>query len=414
MLPHGDFVMNRQPKESGQALLAAAFGLVVLLGAAGLAVDVGYLRYEKRLQQSAADSAALAGADELPSGNNALIATAATNDTALNGFTDGFTGPDGIYHVQVFVTPNFAFGGKTGVQVKVQVTQPTFFTKIFGFSSTTVLASAVAIRTTDKNCVYALNTFGTALNNNNIVNVAGCGIVDAANLHNGGTITAASVAVHGTTSGSPTTPPAVTGVAEAADPLSRLTAPGTGGTCKTAPPLGNDGNMVGTTGPALPKNFALTPGKYCSISISNKANVTFAPGTYVVTGAITFNGVGTVTGAGVTFYVSGGGGQVLINSTPGSGEQLTLHAPTNGLRAGILFYQDPGNTFPATIDGKVGSTLRGALYFPSATLNLSNINATAYTITVAKSLAFSGTVNLGSDYSSLPNGSPIKNAVLVE
>ena len=70
--------MKKQQRESGQALVAAVFGLVVLLGAAGLAIDVGYLRYQRRLQQSAADSAALAGAAESAAGNATSAARART------------------------------------------------------------------------------------------------------------------------------------------------------------------------------------------------------------------------------------------------------------------------------------------------------------------------------------------------
>ena len=50
-------------KEAGQALIAALAALgIVLLGFAGLGIDIGYMRYEKRLQQTAADAAAIAGA----------------------------------------------------------------------------------------------------------------------------------------------------------------------------------------------------------------------------------------------------------------------------------------------------------------------------------------------------------------
>jgi len=56
-----------------------------------------------------------------------------------------------------------------------------------------------------------------------------------------------------------------------------------------------------------------------------------------------------------------------------------------------------------------------ALYFPGALLNLSNTGTlAAYTIAVANSLSLSGTVQFASDFSSLPGGSPIKSAVLVE
>ena len=54
--------------------------MVVLMGAASLAVDVGYWRYQQRLEQSAADSAAIAGATELAY-TAANVATAAKAKT---------------------------------------------------------------------------------------------------------------------------------------------------------------------------------------------------------------------------------------------------------------------------------------------------------------------------------------------
>src|SRR6516164_3968761 len=54
--------------DEGQALVTVALALTVLLGFTGLAVDMGVLRYEKRLQQTAADAAAIAGASNLPFG----------------------------------------------------------------------------------------------------------------------------------------------------------------------------------------------------------------------------------------------------------------------------------------------------------------------------------------------------------
>ena len=50
----------KRRSEAGQAIAAVAFGLVALVGVVGLAIDMGYMRYEKRRLQSAADSAAIA------------------------------------------------------------------------------------------------------------------------------------------------------------------------------------------------------------------------------------------------------------------------------------------------------------------------------------------------------------------
>ena len=77
----------KRKSESGQALVLAALALVVLIGFAGLAIDMGVLRYQKRMQQSAADAAALAGASNLASKSGGVTA-GAQNASATNGFTD--------------------------------------------------------------------------------------------------------------------------------------------------------------------------------------------------------------------------------------------------------------------------------------------------------------------------------------
>ncbi|MEO6834349.1 MAG: pilus assembly protein TadG-related protein, partial [Candidatus Tumulicola sp.] len=128
--------MSRRTGERGQVLPLVAICLAVLLGFAGLAVDVGYLQYEQRQQQSAADAGALGGAEQLlADGAGCLTAatdwsTAAKGDTARNGFTDGAGG------VTVSVAHPVPTGPFTGDPCAVQVTvfspHPTFFSKLFG------------------------------------------------------------------------------------------------------------------------------------------------------------------------------------------------------------------------------------------------------------------------------------------
>jgi len=77
--------MKRMNKQSGQALAFTAVGLVALLGFAGLAMDMGLLRYAKRLQQTAADGVALAEAKERDSFGS-INAPAATGASTSNGF----------------------------------------------------------------------------------------------------------------------------------------------------------------------------------------------------------------------------------------------------------------------------------------------------------------------------------------
>ena len=122
--------MLKNTRQSGQALVAATFGLVALIGATGLAIDIGYLRYQKRLQQSAADSAALAGAGDIAYIlDGASVLNAARADSTLNGFPDGGKVTVTVNHPST-VAPSSL--NPNSVEVLITVAQPTFFMKIFG------------------------------------------------------------------------------------------------------------------------------------------------------------------------------------------------------------------------------------------------------------------------------------------
>ncbi len=228
-------------------------------------------------------------------------------------------------------------------------------------------------------------------------------MIDDENLSGRGRITAASIGVHGT-SRAATTPPAITGILQASDPLSYLPAPGGGG----GPQLNLNNTTPGRG------TYTVTPGNYQGISIApsfGNRNVNLNPGTYVISGpgGLSFQGNGTVSGTGVTFYLSGGA----VNFANSQTIQLT--APTNGTYAGILFFQSAGNGSAATINGGGGSQLQGALYFPGATLTMNGAGTgAAYMILVAKTLNLDTNISFNSNYTSLANGSPIKGAVLVE
>ena len=394
--------MLRKTRQSGQALIAVAFGLVVLLGAAGLAVDMGYLRYQKRLEQSAADSAALAGATERAFGGNFDLA--AKTDSGSNGFADG------VNNVTVTVTPTTYNGNPNAVQVQVAAVQPIFFMKVFGLANPTVTANATAVFKGGQNCIYSLNG---DLQNSHTLDVPNCGIVSNDEVINTGGhhITAESV---GAVNGPPppgTTPNAVTGIAPAADPLAYLQPPAAGG-CLS----GVVSDTVPT--PTTMNPVTLPAGTYCNgITVSGIRSVNFS-GTYVVTGngtsgnAVSFGGTGTVSGNGVTIYLNGSAtGGVMLSPS----QTFNLVAPTTDPYAGILFYQDKTNPAPATINGTGGSKFQGAFYFPGALLTVDRGGSgAAYMIFVANSLTLASPMNFPSNYSSLANGSPIKDAVLVE
>ena len=102
--------------------------------------------------------------------------------------------------------------------------------------------------------------------------------------------------------------------------------------------------------------MTLGPGNYCSgISVKGNKDVVLTAGTYVITGGgVDFNGTGTVSGTGVTLYFGPGGGSITFpwNQT------IKLTAPTTGTYAGILVYQNPGNTSPPLSTAQIALAFR--------------------------------------------------------
>jgi Flp pilus assembly protein TadG len=392
-------------REAGQAIASVALGLVVLTGIVGLAIDMGYLRYAKRRMQSAADSAAIAGASELAYASGNYVA-AAKNDSNANGFGDGANGVTVTASNPPVDAPFSSVANANNyVEVRVHQDVPTFFMRVFGVNTTSLSATAVAQLGSSRGCVYSLDlVLGITLGGN--LTASNCGVVDNAVLNlGGGCITAASIGVVlNILGGACATPTPVTGIAPSADPLAYLTAPAVGA-CIPNPNI----NQAG--GPPV----VLVPGTYCGITVAstNVVPIVFSPGLYVVTGApgLQLQGPSTATGTGVVFFMTNGAGVQITG--PGN---TSLTAPTDttaGIPGGVLFFQDRANLQPATITNP-NLSLTGGLYFPSALLTLGANNPTPYLILVAQSIQLQGNVSIGTDYSSLTNGSPIKAAVLVQ
>jgi hypothetical protein len=396
--------------EAGQALALVALGMVVLLGFVGLGVDVGQLRYMKRRAQSAADSAAIAGAQELLFGD---VSSASKANSVTNGFSDGAGGATVTVNNPPLSGPHT--GNSLYVEVIVSENQPTFFMKILGVSSATVAGRAVATQTSGPACIFALSPTATnaILINGTQTITAHCGSMDDSSasqaLLNNGTNTFSTTgnAVtggylnNGTGSISPTP---TTGVPPISDPLSYLVQPTVGSCNHSTQVIDNGSNQT----------FTASPGVYCGGILLNGTNdiLSFSPGLYIINGGnFTVNGTSTVTGNGVTFYITGGA-SVTLNGT----STYTLSAPTSGTYPTILFFQNRSDSSNATINGTNTSTFTGALYFSDAQLTYNGSGPlTAYSILVANTLVFNGASTINDNYTTLPGGvSPIANAVLVE
>jgi hypothetical protein len=414
---------KNRDRESGYGLVFAAFGLIVLLGAAGLSVDIGYLRYQRRLLQSAADSAALAGAAQLGAGGGfGQASAAALNDSQLNGFEDG-SGDIHVTPTRVTLNTN-----NNALQVTVANSYPTFFMRIFGGSFAKIAVSTVATAQYigGRGCIYALTGgTGITLSGGGSINVPNCNILSNQNINGRGAIIAAAVGAHG--SSITTTPPAVTGTIRVSDPLSYLGPPAAGGVpCTDINWAGNQNNGAQTLSPGMYSEIVLQAAQPARRGFkgapANSSNITFKKGTYVINGCsgvgkrngLDLEGTGILDGtAGVTFYITQGGVNIAGSQT------IHLRAPADGGYPGVLMIQPAGNNSAATITANGGgSYMEGALYFPNATLNLrgaANSGNIDYMVLVAKSLNISTKVSFLSNYSALPRGySPVRTTALVE
>jgi Putative Flp pilus-assembly TadE/G-like len=130
--------------ERGQVLPLVAICLALLMGFAGIAIDVGYLEYQQRQQQNATDAAAIGGAQQLVysgcTNSYSVANTAAQNDAATNGYTNGATGPGGsTIQVNVQNPPSSGAyaGNNCAVQVQIQSPHATFFSRLFGQANAT-------------------------------------------------------------------------------------------------------------------------------------------------------------------------------------------------------------------------------------------------------------------------------------
>jgi len=430
--------------EKGQALVTAVLMLGVLMGLAGMAIDLGVLRYEKRLQQTAADAAALAGASNLAFGG---VTVGAQNASAADGFTDnggglvsscGSGAAIGTVCVQVNNPPTSGphNGDNKYVEALVAAVQPTYFMPVFGTTKVTVTARAVATNLpggANSGCLYTLdpNTVGIEginINGSASLNAPNCGIVDNGNLSSSGnaySVTAATFGVSGTQTGTnnitctaePTDCPS-TGSPASGDPLSYLTAPSQPAPSPSCPGAGPCN--VTTSG-----TQTLQPGTYNSITFGKNSTVTLSPGIYYIDGAagVTFNGAATVNGNGVMFYFTCPSGQTSCSSGPtidatggGNNLDMQLSPPTSGPYAGVLFYQNPNDTTGPALGGDNNTSLQGALYFPKARLTFFGNNNFSAGIVVAGAVALSGspTVNLQGSAGLPPGVNLIWNAILVE
>jgi Flp pilus assembly protein TadG len=159
-------IKETRSDERGQIVVIVAFALVVLLLAAGLAIDGGTLLFNRRSMQNAADAAALAGArvlsqamcdDTESNATDHMVDMAVQEFATRNGVVSA---EDDIYATYVYFdnfndvvqfSPPVIVGegavpsGASGVAVTTTFTQSTYFMGLVGTDESNTGATATAV-----------------------------------------------------------------------------------------------------------------------------------------------------------------------------------------------------------------------------------------------------------------------------
>jgi Putative Flp pilus-assembly TadE/G-like len=393
---------DRGGKERGSVAITVTLTMTVLLGFAALVVDVGLSWAARASAQTAADSAALAGAAELLAGGPAAAVGAVRdylNDN-VNGLADSPVDPDWPFNtdesdgeIVCWTLPDDppAAGancpdGSNALQVLTPPIEVNYaFAPVLGASSNSIkaMAAAAAGPAAPNNCVLCL----LAPNSANALRVLGVGGVDvngggiAVNSDNPlalvlagtGDISADQIRVIGGLSdpagGGQLFPQAELGGPPVPDPLADLPTPDQ----LASPPSG--GNPVQN----ITSDTTLSPGVYPSITVSNGATLTLEEGVYVVTQqqgfTVTDNATVVSSGDGVTIYLacsgyptpcSGSGARFRL----ATGGQFLADPPTTGEYAGLSIFADRGNARRMRLLSSADLTLTGALYGASTRLEV--------------------------------------------
>ncbi|MFL6185522.1 MAG: pilus assembly protein TadG-related protein [Actinomycetes bacterium] len=390
---------GRGGSERGSVAITVALALTLLLGLAALVVDVGLNWAARTSAQTAADSAALAGASRLlvdsPTAAISTVQDMLTQNLvtpgpagwALDGQEDNgevvcWTLPD----PPPATTPPAGFRCPEGSNALRVITPPIqvqyAFAPVLGKRSNSIkaMAAAAAGPAAPNNCVLCVlepsdqDAMLLSPTDTGGIHVEDGGIVvnsmssSALHLLGSGDVTADQIRVLGNVLiPSPglgqLLPPAELGGPPAVDPLGDLRTPD-----RVDPSL-----TVVDTAEVITGNTTLQPGVYRSIDVRSGGVLTLEEGVYVVTNftGFTVRTGGRVEGTGATIFLDcagyptpcGGGGARFRLENNG---EFVVSPPTTGEYAGLSIFADKGNTRTMRLLGKV--TLRGAVYAASGRL----------------------------------------------
>jgi Flp pilus assembly protein TadG len=333
--------------DRGSIALLFAACLLVMVGAAGMAIDLSRANAAKTNMQSALDIAVLAAATtDAP---DIVKATAIFNQNVLSVEADK-------------VVPKFTVGSDGRVIGSVTADVQTTLMGIFNVKSLAVSASSAAIGTKSGGaCVIALSS---SANQSLLVNSGADVVAPECEVHVRSTANPAAIFNAGTKldtkriciAGSKiidnggSHPNLEKSCAAQSDPYAGVFPEPYSSSCTYSHGNYNGGSVT------------LNPGVYCGwFNFNGAPTVTFNPGTYILkSGGWNVNG-GTWTGHGVTFYFADKS-KIQFNSAVAA----TLSAPSSGTYRGLVIFEKAGlGKSQMVFNDAKGMNLEGIVYLPS-------------------------------------------------
>ena len=353
-----NILIKTTKNEDGQVLVLMALFLVFLIGFVALVLDVGVVSLTKANLQNAADSAALAGAYDLP--DTSIASSTAMYFAGLNG--------DGATETTVVSPYN---GDPTKIQVTCKSTVAYTFASVFGFTTTDVTALAVAQKISGLGSSFNYAVFSGSLTDSLTNNGSGMYIGGSAHANY-------KLTIHGSNQ-------TITGSAEA---VSKFTFNGSGleidGTCQASTITTNGSSIyIGTriTSPApvidmpdfseiLQAEAAAAGQVYNGNKLYNGSSVSVDSPIYV-NGNLTING-SNFEGKGIVLV----SGDITFN-----GSNLKSTSDSS-----VCFYSANGDI---TINGS-GALLEGIVYAPNGTITMNGSNQTINGRVIGNEITFNG------------------------
>lgn len=155
-------------RQRGAVAIMVAISMLVLLGVAGLAIDAGLAYLVKSRLNAAVDSAALAGARAVTTGNNQAEQAASARAAAADFFAANIPINYLLSSPRILSTNVTFKSGQAIIDVTADAKMPVSIMQVMGFSSLTPVAAAQTIRN-DLDMVLVVDTSRSLLGSGSTV-----------------------------------------------------------------------------------------------------------------------------------------------------------------------------------------------------------------------------------------------------